>query len=102
MLYSFGAFVLRGVSFFLIPIYTRYLVPAEYGKLELLNTFASTLEIVFALGLFQVFYSEFFKKDDEGKKELVDRIISTYLSVTTFLYVLSGIVVWLFHKSLMV
>jgi O-antigen/teichoic acid export membrane protein len=102
MLYSFGAFVLRGVSFFLIPIYTRYLVPAEYGKLELLNTFASTLEIVFALGLFQVFYSEFFKKDDEGKKELVDRIISTYLSITTFLYVLSGFIVWIFHETLMV
>lgn len=102
MLYSLGAFVLRGVSFFLIPIYTRYLVPAEYGKLELLNTFASTLEIVFALGLFQVFYTEFFKKDDDGKKELVDRIISTYLAITTLLYIVSGLVVWLFHESLMV
>ncbi len=102
MLYSLGAFVLRGVSFFLIPIYTRYLVPAEYGKLELLNTFASTLEIVFSLGLFQVFYTEFFKKDEEGKKELVDRIISTYLSITTLLYVVSGLVIWIFHESLMV
>ena len=100
MLYSLGAFVLRGVSFFLIPIYTRYLVPAEYGKLELLNTFASTLEIVFSLGLFQVFYTEFFKKDEEGKKELVDRIISTYLSITTLLYVVSGLVIWIFHESL--
>ena len=42
LMYTGGAMLLRGVGFFLIPVYTRYLVPAEFGKLELLNTFTST------------------------------------------------------------
>lgn len=100
-MYSFGAFILRGVSFFLIPVYTRYLVPAEYGKLDLLNTFSSTLEIVFSLGLFQVFYMEFFKKDEAGKKELVDRILSVYLLLTTTLYALTAVVLFFFHESML-
>ena len=73
-MYTGGAMLLRGVGFFLIPVYTRYLVPAEFGKLELLNTFTSTLEIIFSFGLYQVLVMEFFKKDEAGKKELVDRV----------------------------
>ncbi len=99
LMYTGGAMLLRGVGFFLIPVYTRYLVPAEFGKLELLNTFTSTLEIIFSFGLYQVLVMEFFKKDEAGKKQLVDRVLSTYLAITTFLYLITGAVIAMIHPK---
>lgn len=45
-LYAVAALAQQGVSFLLLPLYTRLVVPAEYGLLELLNAFSS---IAFAL-----------------------------------------------------
>ncbi|MFM9028165.1 MAG: oligosaccharide flippase family protein [Bacteroidota bacterium] len=97
LLYVSGAALLRGVGFFLIPIYTRYIIPSEYGKLEMINTFTSTIEIVFTLGLFQVFFMEFFKYEGRDRKELIDRILSAYLLLTTILYLIGGLSVLFFH-----
>ncbi len=35
--YGTAEFLKKGIGFFMIPIYTRYLVPADYGLLELLD-----------------------------------------------------------------
>ncbi|MFM7216999.1 MAG: oligosaccharide flippase family protein [Bacteroidota bacterium] len=100
LLYVSGAALLRGVGFFLIPVYTRYIVPAEYGKLELLNTFTSTIEILFTLGLFQVFFMEFFKRGEAERKELIDRILSAYIVLTSALYLVAAVAILFFHELL--
>lgn len=50
-LYAAAAVAQRAVSFVLLPIYTRYIDVAEYGALELLNSFSSVLFGVLMLGL---------------------------------------------------
>lgn len=57
-IYVVPAVVSNGLGFFLLPIYTRALSPADYGALELLILFAAiikltiTLEVTQALGRF--------------------------------------------------
>jgi O-antigen/teichoic acid export membrane protein len=49
-LYAGAALAQRGVGLLLLPLYTRALPPAEYGMLELFNTFTAVIGTVLALG----------------------------------------------------
>lgn len=42
-IYAFAAMAQRGLAFLLLPIYTRYIDPVEYGLLELLTAFATVV-----------------------------------------------------------
>ncbi|MEM8962447.1 MAG: lipopolysaccharide biosynthesis protein [Acidobacteriota bacterium] len=50
-LYAAAAFAQKGLAFLLLPVYTRYIPPAEYGALELLNALSAVLFGVLLLGL---------------------------------------------------
>ncbi len=50
-LYAVGELARRGLAFFLLPIYTRFLDPAEYGVLELLSALSGILFACLLLGL---------------------------------------------------
>ena len=84
--YSIGALFLKGVSFFLLPLYTRVLTPAEYGSLDLLSSFSGILDIVLSLGLAQVMFVEFYHKDAEERRRLLNQLLSVYLTISTVLY----------------
>lgn len=51
--YAVPAFVSRGLSIFLLPLYTRVLSPADYGSLDLLLVFASIVNLTVALEVSQ-------------------------------------------------
>ena len=86
LIYGLGALFLKGISFFLIPLYTRMLLPQDYGNLELLNTFTSILEIICSIGLFNFLYMDFFHKDAEGKKQLINSLLSVYLVLSSLVF----------------
>lgn len=99
LIYGFGALFLKGISFFLIPLYTRLLRPEDYGHLELLNTFTSILEIVCSLGLFNFLYMDFFhQKDSQSRVRLMNSVLSIYLSISGILYLLTLIILWFKHE----
>ena len=52
-IYAFPAFVSRGLSLILLPLYTRVLNPADYGALDLLIVFASVVNLTIALEVSQ-------------------------------------------------
>jgi O-antigen/teichoic acid export membrane protein len=87
LIYSFGALFLKGISFLLIPLYTRILPPSVYGNLDLLNTFSGILDVFFSMGLVQVVFIEFLHLEREERLKMVNRVISLYVTVSTFLYV---------------
>lgn len=70
VLYSAFAFFGRGVGFILLVILANYIVPEDYGKLSLYNTFGSVVALVmgcctsgyFSISYFQNSFEEF-KKD---------------------------------------
>lgn len=71
MVYAIGNAIQSAVAFILIPIYTRYLSPANYGYLEILNTFVSIVSIVLGLGFASALMKTYFRdvsNDDERRK----------------------------------
>ncbi len=49
--YGLGSVLVRGLAFLLLPLYTRYLTPAEYGIVALTATCTVVLGLLFPLGL---------------------------------------------------
>ena len=89
--YGLGGVIANGITFFLLPIYTRIFSPSEYGTIEMLviiSNFISYL-LIFGMDTSQSFF--FFKYKDKGKivqGELVSAILQLRL--------LSGILIVLF------
>lgn len=50
-IYGLGNLLSRAVAFVLLPFYTRYLTPADYGVLELIDVTSSLIAIVLNLGI---------------------------------------------------
>ena len=65
----------KGVSFFLIPVYTHYLLPADYGILNSINSVAQLLPIAMSLYLDSAF-GRFFHEKKHDQNEL-SRLFST-------------------------
>ncbi|MEM7583283.1 MAG: oligosaccharide flippase family protein [Acidobacteriota bacterium] len=76
-LYAIGELARRGLAFFLLPLYTRFLDPAEYGVLELLNALSGVLFAGLLLGLPSAL-TKCYHRDCEGEREK-SRILSTTL-----------------------
>ncbi len=51
LIYGLGTIISRAISFFLLPLYTRMLAPAEYAQVDVLLTFNSILVIIAILGI---------------------------------------------------
>jgi O-antigen/teichoic acid export membrane protein len=72
VVYGLGAYSTRVLGFFLIPVYTRYLIPADYGILGLANMAANFLFIVLNLGQSTAFFRSYYDFDDEeGRKTVI-------------------------------
>ncbi len=68
--YGLGNMLSKLLGFFLLPIYTRYLTPADYGILALLTLTQSILVILANLGLSSALFREvIYKKTTEKKAE---------------------------------
>jgi O-antigen/teichoic acid export membrane protein len=62
--YSFGSVATAGISFFLLPLYTRFLTPADYGTLELLYAGISILGVLYGLRISNSYGRFYFQSDD--------------------------------------
>jgi O-antigen/teichoic acid export membrane protein len=73
----------QAIGFFLIPIYTRYLTPADYGVLEILQTTLGIIAPIIGMGLGTALFYFFSNcETDEGKKELISTVL-IFLAVTS-------------------
>jgi O-antigen/teichoic acid export membrane protein len=70
-IYSFGSIINKVVGFLLLPLYTRVLQPADYGKLELVYILGGILTILYGLciesGYNRIF---FYNKEIAFRKKL--------------------------------
>jgi O-antigen/teichoic acid export membrane protein len=64
LVYGLGVWTTGAVSFFLVPVYTRYLSPSQYGVLELLNRSLQIAIMVMALGLRVTIIRFYYEHDD--------------------------------------
>lgn len=83
--YTVGTFVLKGVNFFTIPIFTRLLSTDEYGVITIYSTWSAIFAIIVGIGINSTIGSARANLEDDEYKE--------YLSSTLFLGTISFAIV---------
>lgn len=76
--YGSAIAITKGFGFLLIPFLTHYLEPADYGRLDILQTLADLLTIVLACGLGDCLF-RYAAKDN---KELISSLYNISLIIT--------------------
>jgi O-antigen/teichoic acid export membrane protein len=76
LVYGAGIIIGKAVSFIMLPIYTRYLTPADYGVLELLIITIDVFSMVTGMGLTATIFRYYAKYENQEEK---NHIISTAL-----------------------
>ncbi|MGL5237645.1 MAG: oligosaccharide flippase family protein, partial [Plesiomonas shigelloides] len=54
--YGLGLILMKGISLIMLPVFTRYLSPAEYGQLEVLLALVNIGTLLLGLGLVDALY----------------------------------------------
>lgn len=71
-IYGFGSLVSRFIAVLLLPVYTRYLSPADYGLIETLIALSAILTVLLAAGVKSAFFRFYFDEaDDDGKRRVI-------------------------------
>lgn len=78
--YGLGTFLVQGVSIILLPLYTRYLTPAEYGVLEILSRIGQVIVICLMVnGIRMATLTFFCQANDEREREQTAVTVSLFL-----------------------
>ena len=97
IIYSLGRILPQAVNFILLPIYSEYLSPSQYGIIESMIVFSTILTIIFSFAtersMFRIYYD--YKKEDDKKKFIGNTTILIAISATFFL----GLI-FLLHKPI--
>ena len=72
-IYGLGGIVSRFVALLLLPLYTRYLTPADYGAVETLVALAAILATILRLGIASAFFRFYFDSTDADHRLRVVR-----------------------------
>lgn len=90
MIYGSALGMSKGVSLLMVPIFTRYLEPADYGRLDVLQTLADLLSIVIGLGLADTLFRFFgAAKSEEKRRRVAANIFGMTLVVGVASFVLT-------------
>lgn len=91
-LYSITSFLQKGISFILIPLYTFYLTPEDYGITGVVNSITQLLSLLFTLslnGAIQRFYYKY--QDDLPKLQSFNGTIVLFVVINSI--ILSSLII---------
>ncbi len=71
--YGLGGLVSRILAVLLLPLYTRYLTPADYGAVETLVALSAVLVTVLRMGISSAFFRFYFDSPRQDQRLLVVR-----------------------------
>lgn len=75
-IYGLGTVLNQVAAFLLLPIYTRFLTPHDYGLKELVGLTTEVVGILLATAISSAFYRFYFEyKDEKNRKEVVSSAI---------------------------
>jgi len=88
-IYTIPTILSTGISFFLIPLYTRVLSPADYGALDMMTVFGSIVALIMALEISQGVARFYYEEQTENQRSLLasTALWFTVISLTLFLIV---------------
>src|SRR5436305_4482732 len=99
-IYGLGSVVARIVGVLLLPLYTRYLSPGDYGLIETLVALSAVLTALVAQGMKSAFFRFYFDSAEPERRLLVIRtafwyVLAASTSVSVLGIVLAPQVSWL-------
>ncbi|MFH1919641.1 MAG: O-antigen ligase family protein [Planctomycetota bacterium] len=81
MTYVVGQALSRAVGFFMIPVYTRFISPAGYGALDLIELLASIVALTIAMGVADTMSRFYYAEKDDTRRNLIVSTIVIGLAV---------------------
>src|SRR5581483_6188674 len=72
-IYGLGGLVSRILATVLLPLYTHYLPPNSYGRVEVITAATAVLSIVLQLGISSAFFRFYFDAKEHEQKLVVVR-----------------------------
>lgn len=96
IVYGFGSLLSRLLGFILLPIYTRYLTPADYGVFSLLVITGTVVSIITQLGLGSALFREVIY---QGSDERAVQSTALYFLVGESVLVFSIVIFFSHHLS---
>jgi O-antigen/teichoic acid export membrane protein len=91
-IYGLGSIVARVLGVLLLPLYTRYLSPSDYGLIETLVALAAVLTALVAQGMKSAFFRFYFDSAEPERRHLVVRTAFWYVMAASTVVSLLGIV----------
>ncbi|MGN7396878.1 oligosaccharide flippase family protein [Peribacillus frigoritolerans] len=85
-LYTFSTLLVKAIGFLLLPIYTLFLTPEDYGTINLINSFNGVASFIVAFSLYSAITR--FSADYKNEREKLSRFYGTIFLFVCF----SGIV----------
>lgn len=98
VIYGIGTLIRNVTALVMLPIYTRYLTPADYGAVEMLTMVVNLASMILGLRITQAMFRFYILEDSFSKK---NKIISTVFLSTLALSLL-GVFVFYSLSSLIV
>jgi len=86
--YGIATILSRVIGFLMIPVYTAYITPEEYGVMELIHITMSLIETVVALGVTAGLSRLYFDTEDQRERNRV--VSSAFFGLGAFLVLLIG------------
>lgn len=71
LVYTVGIILGKVASFVMLPVYTRYLTPADYGILELLGMTIDVIGMIAGVGIVAGVFKFYSEENDQAKKNTV-------------------------------
>jgi O-antigen/teichoic acid export membrane protein len=85
LIYGLGGLVSRILAVLLLPLYTRYLTPSDYGQIETLVALTTVLAIVLRAGISSAFFRFYFDSPEPARRRTVLRTSFWFTMATSTL-----------------
>lgn len=80
--YMLATILNKVVSFLMIPIYTRFLLPSDYGIMEIVGLTTDVIGMVISIGIAAAMYRFYFEySSQEDRNEVVSTAVLTFGSI---------------------
>src|SRR5688572_16790879 len=90
-IYGVGNMLAKLTSFIMLPIYTRYLTPADYGVLELTSMTLDFLAIMLGMNVAGTVYRFFAEEKSKAGRDLVMSTAAIGKIVTSLILAVGGL-----------
>src|SRR5256885_12300433 len=91
--YGLGGLVSRILATLLLPLYTHYLPPGSFGRVEIITAATAVLAIVLQMGISSAFFRFYFAAKEDAARPTVIRTSVSFTMAMSTVGLLLGLVV---------